>query len=77
MLKFNLCYSVVQIVIFTRIICPRAVTMSLSDDAMASLSVLEGDVGMIKRVAFSILSSGTSEADDFGVSRHNHSLCFH
>lgn len=72
MLKFNLRYSVVQIVIFTRIICPRAVTMSLSDDAMASLSVLEGDVGMIKRVAFSMLSS-----DDFGVSRHNHSLCFH
>lgn len=70
MLKFNLCYSVVQIVIFTRIIW--AVTMSLSDDAMASLSVLEGDVDMIKRVAFSILSS-----DDFGVSRHNHSLCFH
>lgn len=77
MLKFNLRYSVVQIVIFTRIICPRTVTMSLSDDAMASLSVLEGDVGMIKRVAFSILSSGTSETDDFGVSRHNHSLCFH
>lgn len=70
MLKFNLRYSVVQIVIFTRIIW--AVTMSLSDDAMASLSVLEGDVDMIKRVAFSILSS-----DDFGVSRHNHSLCFH
>lgn len=51
--------------------------MSLSDDTMASLSVLEGDVGMIERVAFSILSSGTSEADDFGVSRHNHYLCFH
>lgn len=50
--------------------------MSLSDDAMASLSVLEGDVGMIKRVAFSILSSGTSETDDFGVSRHNHSIAF-
>lgn len=37
--------------------------MSLSDDAMASLSVLDGDVGMIKRVACSILSSNTSRAD--------------
>lgn len=53
---------VMQFVIFTRIICPWTVTMSLSDDAMASLSVFEGDVGIIKRVAFSILSSGTSKA---------------